>query len=103
MVLSMEPSVEISPIGYDADLSNKTLPILVERTGLVRKKEDSTPTLINVFLKSNARDLIGVFLQTTESDYVKSQCDEYLLRVSGTQFYFKDTQIALHRYVAPHL
>ena len=97
MVLSIEPNVEISSIGFDADLSNKSLPILVERPKPGHVREKSTPTLINVFLKSNARDLIGIFLQTTESAYVKSQCDEYILRISGTQFYLKDTQIALHR------
>ena len=97
MVLTIEPNIEISSIGFDADLSNKAMPILVEKSKPTPVKGKSSPTLINVFLKSNARDLIGIFIQTTENSYVKSQCDEYILRISGTQFYLKDTQISLHR------
>ena len=94
MVLTIEPNTELSSIGVDVDLSSKAIPMLVEKPSTTPKAK-SSPTLINVILKSTAKDLISIFLQTADSDH---DSDEYLLRISSTQFYLKNHQIPLHRW-----
>ncbi|KAI6652607.1 hypothetical protein LOD99_4392 [Oopsacas minuta] len=97
MVLTIEPNTEISSFGFDIDLSNKAVHVLVEKNTSFPKTK-SSPTLINVILKSNAKDLISIFLQTVDSDYDRNESDDYLLRISGTQFYLKNTKLPLHRF-----
>ena len=94
MVLTIEPNTELSSIGVDVDLSNKAIPILIEKPS-TDSRAKSTPTLINVVLKSTAKDLISVYLQTTNSDLDNDEC---LLRISSTQFYLKNNKIPLHRW-----
>ena len=96
MVLTMEPNTEISSVGFDADLSDKTLPILVEKNR-TENLDKLSPTLINVFLKSNAKDLITIFFQTSDPLTERDEYEGFLLRIAGTQFYLKDIQIPLHR------